>query len=34
MEGDIVPTEMKIFQRNNNYVHCKIHFSGFFVPVC
>ena len=34
MGGDIFFTEMKVFQRNDNYVYCKIHFSSFVVLVC
>ena len=34
MGGDIVSTEMKVFQGNDDYVYYKIHFSSFVVLVC
>ena len=27
--GDIVLTKMKVFQGNDDYAYCKIHFSSF-----
>ena len=34
MGSDIVSTVMKVFQGNDDYVYCKIHFFKFVVLVC